>query len=298
MFLPLLLAISAPAAPTVCEAVWHDSQRNRDIPVRIRMPGGNQPKAPVILFSHGLGGSIEAGKAWGIAWAEAGFMVIHIQHPGSDGPAVRANGPQAAMAPQQLIARAGDVRFVIDEIGKHPKAGACDLAKADTAHIGMSGHSFGAHTTQAVAGQRFARGSTVADTRIASAIAFSPAPPMRGPGTDEDAFGAITIPFFSITGSEDEVPITPVKAADRQRPYRAMPAGGKYLLVFEGANHAAFGGQDFSSHGSAPDGHVRPILIRLTTLFWRWTLMQDDRAKAVLDQGDSALGPKDKFERH
>ncbi|NML06289.1 dienelactone hydrolase [Sphingomonas sp. G-3-2-10] len=294
MFLPLLLAV---AAPVVCDATWHDAQRNRDVPIRVRMPGGSG-KAPVILFSHGLGGSVEAGKAWGIAWAEAGFIVIHLQHPGSDGPAVRDAGAQAAMAPQQLIARVGDVGFAIDEIGKHPRVGACDLARADTTKIGMSGHSFGAHTTQAVAGQRFARGSSIADPRIRAAVAFSPAPPMRGPGTDTDAFGAIAIPFFSLTGGEDEVALTPVKAADRQRPYRAMPAGGKYLLVLDGANHAAFGGQDFSSHGTAPDSHVRPIVIRLTTLFWRWTLMGDAQAKAQLDTGDPALAPRDSFEHH
>jgi hypothetical protein len=77
-----------------------------------------------------------------------------------------------------------------------------------------------------------------------------------------------------------------------------MPPGGKYLLVLDGANHAAFGGQDFSSHGAAPDSHVRPIVIRLTTLFWRWTLMGDDRAKAALDKGDPTLSPKDRFEHH
>lgn len=294
MFLPLLISV---AAPQVCDATWHDARRNRDIPVRVRMPAGSG-KAPVILFSHGLGGSVEAGKAWGAAWAEAGFIVIHLQHPGSDGPAVRAVGAQAAMAPQQLIARVGDVGFVIDEIQKRPKAGTCDLARADTTKIGMSGHSFGAHTTQAVAGQRFARGSAIADPRARAAVAFSPAPPMRGPGTDADAFGAIAIPFFSLTGSEDEVALTPVKAADRQRPYRAMPPGGKYLLVLDGANHAAFGGQDFSSHGTAPDSHVRPIVIRLTTLFWRWTLMGDTRAKAELGKGDPALASRDTFEHH
>ena len=34
----------------------HDAARNRDIPVRIYLPSANTP-APVVLFSHGLGGS-------------------------------------------------------------------------------------------------------------------------------------------------------------------------------------------------------------------------------------------------
>lgn len=297
MFLSLMMLAATPLpAGAVCDAKWHDAARNRDVPVRIRMPAGNA-KAPVILFSHGLGGSLDAGTIWAKAWADAGFIVIHMQHPGSDLAGVRASGIQGAMAPQQLIARATDVRFVIDRVSAHPKEGACDLTRADEAHIGMSGHSFGAHTTLAASGQRFAGGATIADPRIRAAIAFSPAAPTR-PGTDDAAsFGGITIPVFSLTGSEDAVPITPVKPADRIRPFHAMAPGNKYLLWLDGANHAAFGGQHYAARGTAPDEHVEPIVIRLTTLFWRWTLMGDTAAKAQLDAGDPNLGPKDRFEK-
>lgn len=292
IFAALLLAASGP----VCDAVWRDEGRSREVPVRIRMPAG-AGKAPVILFSHGLGGSLDAGMIWAKAWADAGFIVIHLQHPGSDLDGIRANGLRAAMAPEQLIARVGDVRFVIDRVSAHPRQDACDLSRADESRIGMSGHSFGAHTTLAVSGQRFGQGSSIADTRVRASIAFSPAPSLRPGVTDAESFGAITIPLFSLTGSLDAVPITPVTAPDRERPFRAMPPGGKYLLWFDGANHAAFGGQTFSGHGTAPDSHVQPIVIRLTTLFWRWTLLGDTAAKAELDAGDPALGPQDRFER-
>jgi predicted dienelactone hydrolase len=298
MLTALLLLLAAPQPETgpVCDATWH-AGRDRDIPVRIRMPAGNG-KAPVILFSHGLGGSVEAGTLWAEAWADAGFIVVHLQHPGSDRDAVRAAGFRASMGAQQLVARAADVRFALDEIARHPKAGACDLDRSDMAHVGMSGHSFGAHTTQAVAGQRFgAYGAALADPRVKAAIAFSPAPPAQQDVSDTEAFGAVSIPFFSVTGSEDEVPqLTRVTPADRQRPFRAMPPGGKYLLVMEGANHAAFGGQNRSPHGSAPDAHVQPIVIRLTTLFWRWALEGDTKAKAELDAAGDELGPKDRIE--
>ncbi len=49
---------AAMAAGPVCDAVWHDNVRNRDVPVRIRMPEG-EAKAPLILFSHRLGGSLD-----------------------------------------------------------------------------------------------------------------------------------------------------------------------------------------------------------------------------------------------
>ena len=50
MFLPLLLLLAAPEdTGPVCNATWHDTARNRDMPVRIRMSAGSG-KAPVILF--------------------------------------------------------------------------------------------------------------------------------------------------------------------------------------------------------------------------------------------------------
>jgi hypothetical protein len=88
-----------------------------------------------------------------------------------------------------------------------------------------------------------------------------------------------------------------IAPADRERPFRAMPAGGKYLLWFDGTTHAAFSGNDYAPRGPAPDSHVKPIIERVTTRFWRWTLMKDARAKAELDAGDTALGPRDRFEK-
>ncbi|MES2441386.1 MAG: dienelactone hydrolase [Pseudomonadota bacterium] len=302
MFLALALAFTAPqAAPgPVCEATWHDSARNRDMPVRIRMPAGSA-KAPVILFSHGLGGNLDAGTDWARAWTEAGFLVVHLQHPGSDLSIWRGGRPAvlAAMAPEQLIARAGDVGFALDHLAVHGKEGACDLARADLAHVGMAGHSYGAMTTQAVSGQRYpGRGSALLDRRIDAAIAFSPSPGRAGGLSDAETFAGIAIPFFSLTGSDDAVPnLTATTPADRERPFRAMPPGGKYLLWFDGTTHAAFSGNDYAPRGPAPDAHVKPIIARATTRFWRWTLMGDARARAELDAGDPALGPKDRFEK-
>lgn len=299
MLLALLLALASPAAPgPVCDAVWHDAARNRDVPVRIRMPAGSG-KAPVVLFSHGLGGSLVAGTEWAQAWADAGILVVHIQHPGSDS-GIWAGGRAsviAAMAPAQLIARAGDVRFVLDRLAQHGHEGACDLDRADLTHVGMSGHSFGAVTTEAVAGERFAgHGAALADPRIDAAIAFSPSP---GKGlSDAEAFGGIAMPFFSLTGSDDAVPqLTATTPADRERPFRAMPPGGKYLLWLDGTTHAAFSGNDYAPRGTAPDSHVRPLVERLTTLFWRWTLMGDSAAHAALDAAGATIGPRDRFEK-
>jgi predicted dienelactone hydrolase len=312
---------TAMAAGPVCDAVWHDTARNRDVPVRIRMPGGGA-KAPLILFSHGLGGSLDGGKLWAQAWADAGFVVIHLQHPGSDRSVLqsgrggaklrmlrrmRSGGGgdiggalRAAMTPEQLDARAADAKFVLDQIPKRTREGRCTLTRIDTGHIGMSGHSFGAHTTQALAGQIFARTTTAtAEPRISASIAFSPSPPSMG--SDAQATARMTKPFFTITGTEDTTPAASgVSAADRERPFRAMPPGDKYLLVLKGANHAEFSGNAGGFRREGPDEHVRTAVIDTSIAFWRWTLLGDRAAKAALDDPkalEARLAPGGRLER-
>jgi len=293
-----LAALIAPAQePMVCEAQWRDAARNRVVPVRIRMPAGNG-KVPVILFSHGLGGNLDAGTLWAEAWARDGDAVIHLQHAGSDSGIIATGKIRTAMSIEQLRARADDVHFVIDQLAQRRREGGCDLRRLDLNHIGMSGHSFGAQTTLAISGQRYPMaGLTLGDPRVTAAIAFSPQPPVAA--SDASAFGGITLPFFSITGTKDQVAwLNQVTAKDRERPFRAMAPGGKYLLVMEGANHRMFSGQDnIPLPASTPAPHVRDVVARATTLFWRWTLRGDAGAKAELDRLSADLPPGDRFER-
>ncbi len=153
---------SAPAIamPVVCNAVWSDAARgDRAVPVRTRMPEGNG-RAPVILFSHGLGGGLDAGADWVMAWSEAGFITVNIQHVGSDtaiwkGRMRPMQGLRGAMKGGQLQARASDVHFVLDRLEKGGREGACDLGRVDMGRIGMAGHSFGVQTALAVSGARY-----------------------------------------------------------------------------------------------------------------------------------------------
>jgi len=315
---------AAQAAGPVCDAVWRDIARGRDVPVRIRMPDGSG-RAPLILFSHGLGGSLDGGTLWAQAWADAGFIVIHLQHPGSDrsilqsgdgglGGRLRmlrrmrsgAGGGEiggalrAAMTPEQLEARVRDVKFVLDQIPSHPREGRCALARADLAHVGMSGHSFGAHTTQALAGQAFAQTTAgTAEPRISASIAFSPSPPSMN--SDAQAMANVRKPFFSITGTEDTTPAAAgVSASDRERPFRAMPPGDKYLLVLAGATHADFSGNAGGVRRKGPDEHVQDTVIQSTVAFWRWTLLGDRAGKSMLDDPQALqarLGSGDRLER-
>ena len=174
----------------VMDQNWVDTGRQRNVPVRLRWPDENRFTGPwpVVIFSHGLGGTREGGSVWGDAWADAGFVVIHVQHTGSDLDAVRKvtitftdqRALRTLATPGQLITRLVDVSFVLNEIEKRhsAKQDLWDLARPT--QVGLAGHSFGAHTTMGMAGQRYPGFEGVSEPRLASFIAFSPTVPMVG----------------------------------------------------------------------------------------------------------------------
>jgi predicted dienelactone hydrolase len=304
LFLASGLPSPAPAAKpvTVCETSWTDTSRGRTVPLRIRMPAGTA-RVPLILFSHGLGGSLDAGTTWGEYWSANGFAVIHMQHPGSDRGILTGGGGIAAMrgamGATQLIDRTRDASFVLDELPKRTVPG-CDLSRIDLSRVGMSGHSFGAVTTQALAGETFRGGLSLGEPRIKAAIAFSPSPP-TGAGEDATrrAFASIAIPFLSITGTEDAVPeLTTVTQEQRAWPFRFMPAGGKYLLVFKGGKHSDFAGGSWRPAQKKTDAHIVDAIDQATLAFWKASLMGEARSRRWLDRAGikPSLGEGDRFE--
>ena len=60
-----------------------DEDRQRTVPVKVYLDGSNAPQ-PVVLFSHGLGGSRENNVFLGKHWAAAGYVGVFMQHAGSD----------------------------------------------------------------------------------------------------------------------------------------------------------------------------------------------------------------------
>jgi predicted dienelactone hydrolase len=297
-------ASAANASSTTCNASWLDKSRDRTIPVMVRMPSGDRP-VPIVLFSHGLGGTLAAGSEWSEGWADTGIATIHLQHAGSDdsiwksaqGREARLQALKDGASAMQLTARVADAKFVLDELTRRRAEtvdGGCRLARLDTDKVGVAGHSFGAVTTQALAGQRFANNGSVADPRIRAAIAFSPSPSAHLP--DAESFGKIELPFMSITGTADTTPmLARTTAEDRKRPYAAMPPGAKFLLVFGGADHSIFNGHGQRRASQVNDEHIKNVVNRATAMFWRAYLLHDTNALKSLTAPDglSALLSKD-----
>jgi predicted dienelactone hydrolase len=296
----LALALSVPLAradydPLKVEAAkpeFHDftvkdAKRARELPIRVYLPKDKGP-APVVLFSHGLGGNREASPYLGAHWSARGYAVVFVQHPGSDDSvwkgvpvAQRMSAMQKAANSDNLLLRAADVPAVLDQLelwvkdDSHALKGRLELKK-----VGMSGHSFGAITTQAVSGQTAATGKAATDSRIVAAVMMSPSPPKLG--DPKRAFGGVKIPWLLLTGTKDDSPVGGFTPKDRLAVFPALPPGAKYELVLDGAEHSAFGDRALPGDKEKrnPNHHKA---IRATTAFWDAYLRNDSAAKKWIE---------------
>jgi predicted dienelactone hydrolase len=296
-------------AVTVLEQTWRDHARQRELPVKLRLPSPRQSteRLPVILFSHGLGGSRDGGAKWGEFWSTHGYVVVHIQHPGSDENIIDArhslsqnlHALRRAGNAQQLRDRLSDIKFILDEL--HHRA---EFHQADLTRIGMSGHSFGALTTQMLAGQsKGAKTRKNSDPRIKAVIAFSPS--VRNRVDAETQFTDVKLPFMSVTGTLDgDIYGLGIAPEERIRPFYAMPSGHKFLLLFHHGDHAVFsGGSSINTHARLPEAVAEDERITrqtqmLTLAFWDAYLRNMAPAQQWLTtRAASTLEPLDRFEQ-
>lgn len=265
----------------------HDTARNRDIPVRIYLPESHPP-APVLLFSHGLGGSRAGSKFLGEQWAARGYVAVFVQHEGSD-EAVWKDVPRwrrmAAMRRAaslgNFLLRARDVPAVLDQLAiwnkSGPLAGRMDLGK-----IGMSGHSFGAVTTEAVSGETLPlSGTKLTDPRIRAAVIFSPSTPAST--SAERAFGAVKIPWLLMTGTKDTAPIGRADMKWRLAVYPALHGAPKYEVVLDKAEHSAFTDRTLPGDREPRNPNHHRVILALSTAFWDAYVRGDQDALAWLN---------------
>lgn len=279
-----------------------DPDRGRIIVTRAYFP--TKPgRYPVIIFSHGFGGSSVILPNTGKVWASHGYVVLHPTHsdslammdpnvPAADAAVMRkframrgALDRETQMAfvkvlddPFFLDSRLRDVSFLIHAL-KSPKAGLDPqvLARADASRIGMSGHSFGGYTTIVLAGATLAPPPAApVPTSFAGFLCMSG----QGAGRmslNSESFKTIVKPFMATTGTRDfgaanETPPW------RLQPWELSPPGRKYAVVVEGFRHG-----DFDPTPGDPQVGARGAELRkLQVQFWDSVLKSDRSAQDAL----------------
>lgn len=241
-----------PLQTTQEDIVLHDSGRDKDLPVRVTCPREGGPY-PVIVFSHGAGGSGEDYGQLAGFWARHGYVCLQPTHADSIvlrrkmGERVNARDVLRDTVRADLRGwedRPADVSFLLDSLDEVVELLPAVAGKMDTTAIGVGGHSFGAHTCQMLGGALAylpGRGKPVdlSDPRVKAVLLISPQGRSE-PGLIEDSWDNCVLPTLTITGSKD-------RGRDgqspewRMEPFSYSPPGGKFLAYIQGADHG-FGG--------------------------------------------------------
>ena len=278
---------------------WQDVKRDREIPVKIYYPltDDKHEKFPVIIFSHGLGGSRQGYAYLGNHWASYGYICVHLQHIGSDEsvwidksadtimPAMR----KAVADISNSLNRVQDVHFALDQLGILNKEETVLKESLDLDHIGMAGHSFGAFTTLTAIGEGFPRWfgrfQHFDDDRIKAAISMS-ATPSRHRTKLKQVYSGIDVPCFHMTGTLDDSPVSDTKASERRLIYDNIDRNDNYLLTFEGGDHMVFAGRNTPGRDNSKDPVFHRLIKMSTIAFWDAYLKNNKTALQWLTAGD------------
>jgi len=264
-----------PAAYEIRYFQWVDRDRQRDVRVKLYLPpaASRREPVPLIVFSHGMGGSREGYSYLGANWAARGYATLHVQHAGSDSrlwsgnPLDMVSRLQSAANESEAVNRVRDLGFALDSVLADPQS----AGVIDPARILAAGHSYGANTALLAAGAQFSRPQgtlTYRDSRFLGAVIIS-APPFHGE-TDPDAVvRPIGIPTLHITATGDEIRI-PGYLSDYQDRLRVFTATGgtrKTFVAFRDGSHSMFTDR-LSAGGRDLNPLVKVATIDLTVAFF------------------------------
>lgn len=278
-----------------------EAREGREIPIKTYYPsnyrecnpGGD--KLPVIIWSHGLGGSRDGASFISRYLASHGYVVVHMQHRGTDSLLWEGKkGHPWDIIRNTTIPRSAtlnrfyDVPFLLDQLSAWFEAREEVNDIADLSCLGMSGHSFGAMTTQAMLGMMFPDESgklrSFKEPRFKAGILYSPVPIQHVALDDpEDIYGSIDRPLFFMTGTDDDSPVEGFGYEQRLVVHEHSGHDDKQLLVLDGGDHMIYNGSR-GKLGQHPNRAQHEIVIKTSALiYWDAYLKNDEAAKAWLE---------------
>jgi pimeloyl-ACP methyl ester carboxylesterase len=267
------------AAYEVVDLDWFDKTRQRAVPVRLYMPRAasasvTSARVPLVLFSHGMGGSRNGYSYLADDWASHGIASLHVQHVGSDRSVWQGSRIgvlwqlQQAASAGEAMARAQDMRFALDQLLASPYA-----QRIASERIAVAGHSYGANTAMLAAGAHVVQGGEVlalGDARIKAAILIS-SPPFYGEEDFAPILKSISVPTLHVTSTADviEIPGFYSDVSDRIKVFNAIGSHDKVLAVFKGGSHSMF-----TDRGNTGGAALNPLVKQATSELTRAFLLQ------------------------
>ena len=269
----------------------------RVVPYKIYYPAEhNLDKVPVIIWSHGFGGNRDGAAFLSRFLAGQGYAVVQPTHIGTDSSLWEGKpGHPWDILKDYKVPRAvtldrfRDIPFVLDQLpgwaAENP-----DVPALDFARIGMSGHSFGALTTQVMAGQMIPdlqdRLISLHEPRFKAGIAYSPVAVgsvIEDTGASaQEVYGSIAMPLLHMTGTEDFSPIGGEPYEHRLVVYESSGHPEKYLLVKEGGDHMVYNGTRGKLEANPLRAQHEETIKAVSLAFWNAYLKDDERAREWL----------------
>jgi predicted dienelactone hydrolase len=185
---------------------------------------------PIVVISHGNGGSHLVYRAISTHLAKNGYVVALLEHAGNN-----RNNNELEGTHENLVNRPRHVRLTIDAVASDPRLSAC----VQPDNVAIIGHSIGGYTALAVAGgtpwsETRQRVDVVADPRVRALVLLAPATAWYLP---EDSLSQVNVPILMLVAEHD--PFTPRWHADvvlDRVPDRAQVT----CRVIENAGHFSF----------------------------------------------------------
>ncbi len=249
------------------EKTFDSKRSDRPVPLKIILPKDGGP-FPLVIFSHGAGGSFDSHIYQAEHLASHGYVVICVEHIDSNNTSMKffmskaGGGSTFREALNHItkdsiavLERPRDITFAIDTAISWNKSHKELAGKINIKKIAVMGHSFGAYTSLAILGAQpildhlephVGSGKGLAgdlsDPRVTFGLAMSP----QGPGStffSRESYKNLKKPLICFSGSKDEQKnsdgqYTP--AETRREMFNLLPAGHKYFLWLTNADHASF----------------------------------------------------------
>ena len=237
------------------------------IPADIYMPtlqGQRQRNRPTVIISHGLGNDRTSYTYLGQHLASHGFLVINVEHPGSNAEQINALlvGQSAdVVANEEFIARPQQISALLNYLEREATEYGSLI---NFAQVGLVGQSFGGYTALALAGADIdfnvirescppnslslnaslllqcqaeqlaaptATTLSLQDGRVRAAIAINP---MTSVLFGEESMGQVTTPTMIVSSGADTV--TPA-LQEQLVPFTWLTQPERYLLLMRQGTH-------------------------------------------------------------
>jgi predicted dienelactone hydrolase len=287
---------AAPDAVSWTDVEWRDAARDRTVPARLYRPAGASGPAaatvayPLIVFSHGIGGSRTGYSYLARYFALNGIASLHVQHVGSDrslwagNPLTLVARLHGAAQEHEAMQRARDLSFALDRLFAGPLG-----AHVDAQRIVAAGHSYGANTAMLAAGARVVRDGRPVDLRDGrlKAVLLLSSPPFYGEADLPSVLRDVRVPSLHVTTTDDVIRIPGYEspASDRISVFDAIGGPRKALAVFAGGSHSVFTDRT-GTGGTALNRRIKAATRELAVAF----------VHSVFDGSDGPL--RDWGERH